>query len=148
MQPTEQSSTSFTLRPLAAESTPAVDLRPSGSAEPVAIGDKPDVSIDKYEAKWGRPFLADLYDMSGLGDFAKDELSAVDTYILSEIRDRELKPSKDTYKAILAEIEAKISLDPNLKYDVKLQKLRSYTEIIQRQKNLDLRRKLLEHANA
>lgn len=145
MQPTEQLSTSFTLRPLAAESTPAVDLKSTGEAQPVAVGDKPEASIDMYEAKWGRPFLSDLYDMSGLGDFGKEDLSAVDTYILTEIRDRELKPTKETYKAILAEMEMKISLDPNMKYDAKLQKLRSYAEIIQRQKSLDLRRKLLEH---
>ena len=98
-----------------------------------------------FEAKWGRPFLADLYDMSGLGDFAKDELSEVDTFILSEIRARELAPTKQTYQAILAELEGKISLNPNLKFDVKLAKLRSYVEIIQKEKNLELRRKLLEN---
>lgn len=83
--------------------------------------------------------------MSGLGDFAKEELSQVDTFILSEIRDRELSQTKQSYQAILAELESKLDLNPNLKYDVKLQKVRSYVEIIQRQKNLDLRRKILEH---
>lgn len=144
MQPTEQSSTSFTLRPLAT-STPVADLKPGKPAEAVAEGDKSEAPIDMYEAKWGRPFLADLYDMSGLGDFAKDELSEVDTYILSEIRDRGLTPTKQSYQALLAEVESKVGLNPNLKFDIKLQKLRSYVEIIQRQKNLDLRRKLLEH---
>lgn len=144
MQPTEQSSTSFTLRPLAVE-TPAANLSPTSPAEPVAVGDKAEAPIDMFEAKWGRPFLADLYDMSGLGDFAKDELSEVDTFILSEIKSRELAPTKQTYQAILAELEGKISLNPNLKFDVKLAKLRSYVEIIQREKNLELRRKLLEN---
>lgn len=143
-QPTEQSSTSFTLRPLAT-STPAAELRPGVPADPVAEGDKAETPIDMFEAKWGRTFLADLYDMSGLGDFAKEELSQVDTFILSEIKDRGLNPTKQSYQALLAELESKLDLNPNLKYDVKLQKLRSYVEIIQRQKSLDLRRKILEH---
>jgi len=144
MQPIEQSSTSFTLRPLTAE-TPAAVLKPGNPAEPIAEGDKAETPIDMFEAKWGRTFLADLYDMSGLGDFAKEELSQVNTFILSEIRDRELSPTKQSYQALLAELEGKLDLNPNLKYDVKLQKIRSYVEIIQRQKNLDLRRKILEH---
>lgn len=144
MQPIEQSSTSFTLRPLAVE-TPAAALAPMGKAEPVAVGDKPEADIAMFESKWGRTYLADLYDASGLGDFAREELSQVNEYILSEVRDRQLNPTKESYKGILAELEGKLDLNPNLKFEVKLQKLRSYVEIIKRQKNLDLRRKLLEH---
>jgi len=144
MQPIEQSSTSFTLRPLVTQ-TPAAELKVTGEAQPVAVGDKPEADITLYEAKWGRTFLSDLYDASGLGDFAKQELAEVDSYILSEIKDRDLTHTKESYKSILAELEGKLDLNPNLKFDVKLQKLRSYVEIIQRQKNLDLRRKLLEH---
>lgn len=144
MPPTEQLSTSFTLRPLAKE-TPVADLKPTGSAEPIAEGNKPETDIQMFEAKWGRPFIADLYDMSGLGDFAKDELSQVDTYILSEIRSRGLNPSKESYQAVLAELEGRLDLNPNLKYDEKLRRVRAYVEIIQRQKNLELRKKLLEN---
>lgn len=145
---TEQSSnnTNF-VRPVAVPETPASALVASEVRMAEKLVDQPreEAPIDLYREQWDRPYISDLLGMAGLEKDYQEHLDVVDKYIISQIQDRQLKPSKDSYKSVLAEIELKLSLDPNLNYDAKLSKLSSYITLINQQNRIELTKKLLEY---
>lgn len=145
---TEQSSnnTNF-VRPVAVAETPVSLLKPSVEvkAEKLVDQPKPESPIDLHEAKWGRPYIVDLFDMTGVDGEFKEEVATIDRFILSEIEARKLTPTKESYQSLVAQIEAKIGLDPNTRYDERVKRVKTYVDVIMKQQQLELTKKQLEH---
>ncbi len=95
--------------------------------------------IENYENKTGHPLLVDhldvkdIYQKMGL----KNEVANINAYILSQIEERSLRSTKESYLSILSSLEAELNLDPNLDYDNKLKKLSSYIIIAREQNRLN-----------
>lgn len=147
---TEQSSSNISfVRPLAVSETPVRDLVASEhpKAEKLVDQPKPESPIDLHEAKWGRPYIVDLFDMTGVEREYTDEVKSIDQFVLSEIETRKLNPTKESYQSIVAQIEAKLGIDPNTRYDERVSKVKAYVEVVMKQKELELTKKQLENAS-
>lgn len=131
--------------------------------KPVAISEgpvKPDVKIDTrivetdeppidiYEGRKGRPYIADVLDIGDL--FGKTEMEGslkdIDQYVLAEIELRKFAKTKESYETIVKEFSNKLQIDPNLSWEEKIKKLKVYVDVLNRQKELEHRRRIIEHA--
>lgn len=103
------------------------------------------VPIDIYEEHRGRPYIADLLDLSS--DYGKSglegELKDIDSYVLAKIAEDQLKPSKESYQSVLRTIESDLGLDPNLRSDIRARKVADYIRIITEQTKLEQERRKL-----
>ena len=98
--------------------------------------------ISLHEGITGRPYLvdhlkiADIADALGLTKKAKD----ISDYVTAEIKKRGWTDTEDSFSMALGEI---IPLDPNLKPDVKIDKLYTMVKILIRQNELEEKKKWL-----
>lgn len=106
--------------------------------------------IELYSEKFGRPFLIthlNIADIYGKGEF-KSEADAIDNYIQSEIKTKEYQPTKNSYLKIFNELMQKMNVDPLLNYDQKLSRVHTYVSILNKQKELDARKRALEYVSS
>lgn len=127
MQESSPTSSPFVVRPV----SPAPDVAPQSSqseADPVK-GQIARISehlpVEMYEEKYGHPLLVDVLDLKSV--FGKSgfepQIADINRYILSEITSQGLESNRSSYESVLRKLESQLEIDPNLRYDLRLEKL-------------------------
>ena len=99
--------------------------------------------IEAYEQRQGLPYIVDLLEIAniykemGYGEAVKN----INSYVLEQISERGLKSTKQSYEAIVRELEGHLMLDENLEFDKRLEKLSAFTTIMRIQNRLDRMRR-------
>lgn len=141
------------------DSNPNFIGRVSSDVPQTALEKSPDIAIDTtisvpkegditlYSEKFGRPFIvthmniADIYESGDL----KEQTDSIDQYINDQITKSELQKTKSSYLSILNELRSKMNIDPNLDYAKQIERLATYISILNKEKELELKKRALEY---
>lgn len=70
------------------------------------------------------------------------DVQSIDSYILSEIKSRNLKSTKEVYEDVVEEMKEAASLEPNAEFDSLIETLAVYARMKTEMRALELKRKL------
>lgn len=107
--------------------------------------DNVEAPIEAYEQRQGLPYIVDLLDVANVYREMgyQDAVKNIDAYVLAQIAERGLKSTKQSYEAVIHELERQLMLDENLEFDKRLEKLSGLATIMRSQNVLDKMRKRL-----